>query len=227
MLNAADWAPVVLSLQVAVVATLFILPPAVGVAWLLSRPRLRGRLLLEVIVTAPLVMPPIITGYLLLLLLGRGGPVGAWLHNALGIDIAFTWIGAAIAAGVLAFPLTVRAIQISLESIDRRLEGSARTLGAGPWDTFFSVTLPLAAPGIVAGTLLGFARCLGEFGATIVLAGNIPGKTQTIPLAIYSAINSPGGEARAMTLLLISVALSIGALVFSQIMTSRKRRERR
>jgi molybdate transport system permease protein len=227
MLNAADWAPVVLSLQVAVVATLFILPPAVGVAWLLSRPRLRGRLLLEVIVTAPLVMPPIITGYLLLLLLGRGGPVGAWLHNALGIDIAFTWIGAAIAAGVLAFPLTVRAIQISLESIDRRLEGTARTLGAGPWDTFFSVTLPLAAPGIVAGTLLGFARCLGEFGATIVLAGNIPGKTQTIPLAIYSAINSPGGEARAMTLLLISVALSIGALVFSQIMTSRKRRERR
>jgi molybdate transport system permease protein len=227
MLNVSEWSPVLLSLQVAFFATLFMIPPAIGIAWLLSRPRLRGRLILEVVVTAPLVMPPVITGYLLLLLLGRNGPIGGWLRSVFGINIAFTWIGAAIAAGVLAFPLAVRAIQLSFEAIDRRLEGASRTLGAGPWDTFFSVSLPLAAPGIMAGLLLGFARCLGEFGATIVLAGNIPGKTQTIPLAIYSAINSPSGEGRAMTLLLISIGLSIGALVVSQIMTSRKRRERR
>lgn len=223
MLNAAEWAPVLLSFQVAILATLFIIPPAVAVAWLLARPRLRGRLLIETVVTAPLVMPPIITGYLLLLLLGRAGPVGGWLRSTFGIDIAFTWIGAAVAAGVLAFPLVVRAVQLSFESVDSRLEGASRTLGAGPWDTFFSVTLPLAAPGILAGALLGFARCLGEFGATIVLAGNIPGQTQTIPLAVYSAINTPGGEQKAMFLLLVSIALSIGALVVSQLSTRKKR----
>ncbi|HUX07006.1 MAG TPA: molybdate ABC transporter permease subunit [Acidobacteriota bacterium] len=226
MLNAAEWAPVFLSFQVAFIATLFIIPPAIAVAWLLSRPRLRGRLLIETLVTAPLVLPPIITGYLLLLLLGRGGLVGGWLHSTLGFDIAFTWIGAAVAAGVLAFPLVVRAVQLSFESVDRRLEGASRTLGASPWDTFFSVTLPLAAPGILAGSLLGFARCLGEFGATIVLAGNIPGQTQTIPLAVYSAINTPGGEQKAMFLLVISIALSIGALVISQLLTRKKRRAR-
>lgn len=216
-----EWAPILLSLQVAVVATLVTLPPAILVAWLLARPKLRGRLLLETLVTAPLVMPPLVTGYLLLLLLGRGGPVGGWLAETLGVNIAFTWVGAAVAAGVMAFPLTVRAIQISIEAIDRRLEGAARTLGAGRWDTFVSVTLPLAMPGIIAGGLMGFARSLGEFGATIVLAGNIPGRTQTIPLAIYSAINMPGGEARALGLLLVSVVLSIGALVVSQILTRR------
>lgn len=223
MLTATEWTPVILSLQVAIVATVAILPPAIGAAWLLSRPKLRGRLLLETLVTAPLVMPPLVTGYLLLLLLGRGGPLGGWLNQSFGIDIAFTWVGAAVAAGAMAFPLTVRAIQLSFESIDARLEGVSRSLGAGPWDTFRSVTLPLAAPGILAGSLLGFARCLGEFGATIVLAGNIPGKTQTIPLAIYSAINVPGGEARALALLLVSVALSIGALVISQLLTGKKR----
>jgi len=223
MLSATEWTPVILSLQVAIVATVAILPPAIGAAWLLSRPKLRGRLFFETLVTAPLVMPPLVTGYLLLLLLGRGGLLGGWLNQSFGIDIAFTWVGAAVAAGAMAFPLTVRAIQLSFESIDARLEGVSRSLGAGPWDTFRSVTLPLAAPGILAGTLLGFARCLGEFGATIVLAGNIPGKTQTIPLAIYSAINVPGGEARALALLLVSVALSIGALVTSQLLTRKKR----
>ena len=178
---------------------------------------------LEVIVTAPLVMPPLATGYLLLLLLGRGGPVGRWFHESLGVDIAFTWVGAAVASGVLAFPLMVRAIQIAFESIDRRLEGASRSLGAGRWDTFLSVTLPLALPGVAAGAMLGFARSLGEFGGTIVLAGNIPGRTQTIPLAIYTAINSPGGEGRALSLLLVSVALSVGALLFSGILTRRRR----
>ena len=223
MLTAADWAPVLLSLQVSVVATAAILPPAIWAAWLLSRPRLRGRALLEILVTAPLVMPPLVTGYLLLLLFGRGGAVGSWLSTTLGIDIAFTWIGAAVAAGVMGFPLAVRAIQVSFESIDRRFEGVARTLGASRWDSFLSVTLPLAAPGILAGTLLAFARCLGEFGATIVLAGNIPGKTQTIPLAIYNAINVPGGEGRALALLLVSVAFSIGALVISQLISRGRR----
>lgn len=226
MLTAADWAPVLLSLQVAVVATLVILPISVAIARLLAKPKFPGRFLLEIIVTAPLVMPPLVTGYLLLLLLGRGGPVGGWLHEAFGIRIAFTWVGAAVASGVLALPLVTRAIQISFESIDRRLEGASRTLGAGRWDTFFSVTIPLAAPGILAGALLGFARSLGEFGATIVLAGNITGRTQTIPLAIYTAINVPGGERRAFVLLAVSIVLSIGALVFSQIIAGRRRRRR-
>jgi molybdate transport system permease protein len=223
---AADWAPVILSLQVAFTATAVVLPLSIAAAWALSRPKFPGKFLLEVIVTAPLVMPPLVTGYLLLLLLGRGGPVGRWLQEAFGFQIAFTWVGAAVASGVLALPLVVRAVQISLESIDRRLEGAARTLGAGRWDTFFSVTFPLAAPGIAAGALLGFARSLGEFGATIVLAGNIPNQTQTIPLAIYSAINLPGGEGRAFLLLSVSIVLSIGALVVSQAI-SRRRRKRR
>ncbi len=223
MLSAAEWTPILLSLQVALVATAAGLPPAIAVAWLLARPRLPGRMALEVVVTAPLVMPPLATGYLLLLLLGRGGPVGRWLHESLGVDIAFTWVGAAVASGVLAFPLMVRAIQIAFESIDRRLEGASRSLGAGRWDTFRSVTLPLALPGVAAGAMLGFARSLGEFGGTIVLAGNIPGRTQTIPLAIYTAINSPGGEGRALALLLVSVALSVGALLVSGILTRRRR----
>ena len=224
MLSAADLAPIILSLQVAIVATAVVLPIAIATARLLAKPRFPGRLVLEIVVTAPLVMPPLVTGYLLLLLLGKGGPVGKWLHESAGIEIAFTWVGAAIASGVLAFPLVVRAVQISLESIDKRLQGTARTLGAGRWDAFFTVTLPLAAPGITAGALLGFARCLGEFGATIVLAGNIPGRTQTIPLAIYSAINVPGGEQRALLLLAVSVVLSIGALVVSHIVTRKSRR---
>ena len=226
MLSAADWAPILLSLQVAAVATAVALPLSVATAWLLSRFRFPGKFLVEVLVTAPLVMPPLVTGYLLLLLLGKGGVVGRWLHEILGFQIAFTWVGAAVASGVLAFPLMVRAVQVSLESIDRRLEGASRTLGAGRWDTFFSITLPLAAPGIAAGTLLGFARSLGEFGATIVLAGNIPGQTQTIPLAIYSAINVPGGENRAFLLLVVSIILSVGALVVSHILSGRSRRRR-
>ena len=226
MSPAAEWAPILLSLQVAFAATAAGLPPAIAVAWLLARPRLPGRIALEIVVTAPLVMPPLATGYLLLLLLGRSGIVGRWLHESFGIDIAFTWIGAAVASGVLAFPLMVRAIQIAFESIDRRLEGASRSLGAGRWDTFLSVTLPLALPGVAAGAVLGFARSLGEFGGTIVLAGNIPGRTQTIPLAIYTAINSPGGEGRALILLLISVVLSVGALLVSSILTRRRRRGR-
>lgn len=220
-MNGLDWAPIVLSLQVASVATLCALPPAVAVAWLLSRGRFRGRLLLESLVMAPLVLPPLVTGYFLLLLFGTGGPLGGWLLDVFGIRIAFTWVGAAIAAGVLAFPLMVRSIQLGFESIDPRLQGMARTLGARWFDSFFSVMLPLAWPSIASAVLIGFARGLGEFGATIILAGNLPGKTQTVPLAIYTAINTPGGERRALLLAGISVAFGVFALVVSHIQSGR------
>lgn len=210
--------PVILSLQVAVVATLFALPLSVAVAWILSRKQFKGKLLLESIVMAPLVIPPLVTGYLLLLLLGKNGFIGGFLFRTFGIHIAFNWTGAAVAAGVMAFPLMVRAIQLSLDSINSDLEKMARTLGARRSDTFRTITLPLIMPGIISATILGFARSLGEFGATIVVAGNMPGKTQTIPLAIYSAINRPGGEKVAMTLLLVSLVLSVVSLIISHYM---------
>jgi molybdate transport system permease protein len=221
--TAADWGIVALSLQVALAATAGALPIAVLVAWALARKRFPGKMLLDALVTAPLVMPPLVTGYLLLLLLGRNGLIGKWLYTTFGITIALTWVGAAIASAVLAFPLMVRSIQVAIEGIDPRLEAMSRTLGSGRLRTFMRVTLPLATPGLIAGILLGFARCLGEFGATIILAGNIPGKTQTIPLAIYSALNRPGGEGRVMALLLISLIISLGALIISYLFTGRRR----
>lgn len=222
--TAADMGIVLLSLQVALTATAGALPFAVLAAWALARKRFPGRMLLDALVTAPLVMPPLVTGYLLLLLLGRNGFVGKWLYDSFGFTISFTWVGAAIASAVLAFPLMVRSIQVAIEGIDPHLEGMSRTLGSGRLRTFMRVTLPLAAPGLIAGILLGFARCLGEFGATIILAGNIPGKTQTIPLAIYAALNRPGGEGRVMALLLISLAISLGAMLLSYLFTAGRRR---
>lgn len=209
---AEAWPAIALSLRVAAVAATASLPVGIAVAWLLARRRFPGRLALEAVVHAPLVLPPVVTGYLLLLLLGRGGPVGDLLERLVGGRIVFTWWAAVIAAAVVAFPLMVRAIRLSIEAVDPRLEQAARTLGAGPWRTFGLVTLPLARPGILAGWLLAFARGLGEFGATIMIAGNIPGRTQTMPLAIWSMTQRPGGERAAWTLVVASVLIALLAV---------------
>ena len=205
-----------LSLRVSSWAVAGSLPLAVAVALLLARGRFPGRTLLDGIVHLPLVVPPVVIGYLLLVLLGRRGIVGAWLEDTFGLTIAFTWRGAAIAAAVMAFPLMVRAIRLSVEAVDTGLEAAARTLGAGPGRIFLTITLPLIAPGILAGAVLGFARCLGEFGATITFVSNIPGETQTLPIALFSELQRPGGEAPALRLALIAVALAITALIASE-----------
>jgi molybdate transport system permease protein len=205
-----------LSLSVAAAAATAGLPVAVAVAWLLARRRFRGRLLLEAVVSCPLVLPPVVTGYLLLLLLGPQGPVGGVLERVFGVRIVFTWWAAVLAAAVVAFPLMVRAIRLSIEAVDPRLEQAARTLGAGPWRTFLRVTLPLSRPGLLAGWLLAFARGLGEFGATIMVAGNIPDRTRTIPLAIWSMAERPGGMAEARGLVIASILIAIAAMAAGQ-----------
>ncbi len=210
-----------LSLKVGVWAVLVSLPPGILLAWLLARTRFPGRTLLDGLVHLPLVLPPVVTGYVLLLTLGRRGVVGSWLHDAFGLTVAFTWRGAALASAVVAFPLLVRAVRLSLESVDRGLEDAARTLGAGPWRVFFTITLPLIVPGIAAGATLAFARSLGEFGATITFVSNIPGKTQTLPLALYSLTQQPGGEAGALRLCVISVVLGVAALAVAEIQARR------
>lgn len=210
-----------LSLKVATSAVLVSLPLGIFVAWLLARREFWGRTILNVAVHLPLILPPVVVGYLLLVLLGRRGPVGSWLFELFGITVAFTWEGAAIAAGVMAFPLMVRSIRLSLEAVDHRLEQAARTLGAWPSRVFFTVTLPLCLPGIVTGAVLAFARCLGEFGATITFVSNIPGETRTLPLALYSLLQTPGGEDSALRLVIISVALAMAALVCSEILARR------
>ncbi|MHA1113824.1 MAG: molybdate ABC transporter permease subunit [Alphaproteobacteria bacterium] len=216
-----------LSLRVAFWAVLGSLPFGILVAWLLARRRFPGRMLLDGFVHLPLVLPPVAVGYLLLVLLGRQGPIGAWLESWFGITLAFTWRAAAIAAAVMAFPLMVRAIRLSIESVDRGLEEAARTLGARPLAVFFSVTLPLSLPGVLAGTLLAFARSLGEFGATIMFAANIPGETRTLPLALYSVAQTPDGDGPALRLILISLALAMAALVFSEYLARRADRRLR
>jgi molybdate transport system permease protein len=214
---------VALSLQVALASVLASLPFAIGAAWLLARRTFPGKALFDALVHLPLVLPPVVVGYALLLLFGRHGPLGALLEP-LGITFAFRWTGAALAAAVMGFPLVVRAIRLSIDSIDPRLEGAARTLGAGPWRVFFNVTLPLAWPGLVTGALLGFARSLGEFGATITFVSNIPGETRTLPLAIYGATQSPGGDALALQLSLLAVLLSLAALAGSEWLVRRHAR---
>lgn len=216
-----EWQIVALSLKVGLVAVLGVLPPAFALAWLLARSRFPGRVLLDALVHLPLVVPPVVTGWLLLLVFGANGPAGRFFERWLGLIFVFRWTGAALAAGIMALPLMVRAIRLSLEAVDPRLEGAARTLGAGPWKTFVSVTLPLAMPGVLAGTVLGFARSIGEFGATITFVSNIPGETQTLPLAIYAALQVPGGDAVVLRLALISVALSLAALVASELLARR------
>jgi molybdate transport system permease protein len=191
------------------------------VAWLLARREFPGKLLLDGIVHLPLVVPPVAVGYLLLVTLGRNGAVGGWLYDWFGITLIFTWKGAAVAAGVMAFPLMVRAIRLSLEAVDQRLETAARTLGASPQRVFLSITLPLISPGILAGVVLAFARSLGEFGATITFVSNIPGQTRTLPLALYSVMQTPGGEDAAVRLVLISIALALAAIFASEIIARR------
>ena len=214
-------AAVKLSLRVAVWATLCSLPPGIAVALVLARGRFWGKMLLDGIVHLPLVMPPVVTGYLLLLLFGRQGPLGRLLAETVGIVFAFRWTGAALACAVMGFPLMVRAIRLSIEAVDRRLEEAAGTLGAAPAAVFAVVTLPLVVPGIVAGMILSFARSFGEFGATITFVANIPGETQTLPSAIFVLTQVPGGDAGALRLTLISIAVSLGALFAAEIMARR------
>lgn len=215
-LSPEEWAALRLSLKVALVATVVSLPLGIAVALLLARGRFWGRSALDALVHLPLILPPVVTGYLLLLAFGRKGPIGAWLEANFGIVFSFRWTGAALAAAVMGFPLMVRAIRLSIEAVDRRLEQAADTLGAGPALTFLLVTLPLALPGILAGMVLAFAKAMGEFGATITFVANIPGETQTLPTAIYTFTQAPGGDAAAMRLVLISVAVSVLALVLSE-----------
>ena len=202
-------------------AVLLTLPPAYALAWLLARRRFPGRLLLDAAIHLPLVLPPVVTGWLLLLLFGRAGPLGGWLEAQFGITLVFRWTGAALAAAVMALPLMVRAMRLSIEAVDRRLVEAARVLGAPPWRAFLSITLPLSAPGIAAGAMLGFARSLGEFGATITFASNIAGETRTLPLAIYSGLQLPGAEAQVTRLAVISIVLSIAALLASELLVRR------
>jgi len=210
-----EWIAVGLSLKVATLATASSLVPGLGVAWLLARRRFPGHAILDGLVHLPLILPPVVTGYLLLLTFGRRGAMGAWLAD-IGIVFAFRWTGAALACAVMGFPLMVRAMRLSIEAVDVRLEQAAATLGAAPFAVFLAVTLPLSLPGILAGAVLAFAKAMGEFGATITFVSNIPGETQTLPSAIYTLTQVPGGEAGALRLTLISVALSMTALVISE-----------
>lgn len=205
-------------------ATLVSLPPGIAVAWALARRQFPGKLWLDVLVHLPLVMPPVVTGYLLLLAFGRQGPAGAWLDNTLGFSFAFHWTGAALACGIMGFPLLVRSVRLSIESVDRGLEQAATTLGANPVWVLARVTLPLALPGILAGAVLSFAKALGEFGATITFVSNIPGLTQTLPGAIYTSIQLPEGEASALRLTGVAIALSVAALLASEWLARRLRR---
>ena len=210
-----------LSFQVALAAVGFSLPIAIFVAWVLARKTFPGKSFLDGFVHLPLILPPVVVGYLLLVGLGRNGIVGSFLFDTFGLTFAFTWKGAAVAAAVMAFPLMVRAIRLSLESVDQGLEQAARTLGANPLRVFATVTLPLASPGILTGAILGFARSLGEFGATITFVSNIPGETRTLPIALYTLTQIPGGEAGAFRLVVISVIVAFAALLVSEMMARR------
>ena len=216
-----DWTAVALSLRVAAVSTVIALPFGIIIAMLLARGSFWGKSLLDAVVHLPLVLPPVVTGYLLLISLGRRAPLGAFLADHFGIVFSFRWTGAAVACGVMAFPLLVRAIRLSIEAIDRRFEDAAATLGANRSWTFITVTLPLALPGIIAGMMLAFARALGEFGATITFVSNIPGETQTISAAIYSLIQVPGGDSDALKLVVISVVICVAALLASEWLAKR------
>jgi molybdate transport system permease protein len=210
-----------LSLWVASIGIAASLPVGVFVAYALARWRFPGKIFLDALVHMPLVLPPVVTGYILLILFGRKGPIGAWLEQAFGIVFSFRWTGAALAAAVMGFPLMVRAIRLSLESTDRRLEDASRTLGASRMTTFFFVTLPLALPGIIAGLVLAFAKALGEFGATITFVSNIPGETRTLPTAIYTFTQIPGGDAGAFRLAAVAMVIALAALILSEILARR------
>jgi molybdate transport system permease protein len=221
VLSPEEWGIVALSLQVGGVAVLATLPIAFALAYLLARGRFPGKVFLDAAIHLPLVVPPVVTGWLLLLAFAPAGPIGGWLQSWFGISVLFRWTGAAIAAGVMALPLMVRAMRLSIEAVDRRLEAAASTLGANRWRVFRTITLPLSLPGVIAGAVLGFARALGEFGATITFVSNVPGETETLPLAIYAALQRPGGEAMVLRLALMSVALSLAALIASELIARR------
>jgi molybdate transport system permease protein len=225
-LSPEEWEVLLLSLKVSGVAIAASLPVAFALAWVLARWRFPGKVLLDALVHLPLVLPPVVTGWLLLLALSPNAAVGRVLEQTLGLTFLFRWTGAALAAAVMALPLMVRAMRLSLEGVDPRLEQAARTLGAGRWRTFAHVTLPLCANGVLAALVLGFARSVGEFGATITFASNIPGETQTLPLAIYSTLQVPGAETQVARLAGISVVLSLGALVLSEWLAQRSGQEK-
>ena len=211
-----EWTAILLSLRIAIVATLVALPFGIAIAWLLARKDFWGKTLLDGIIHLPLVLPPVVTGYLLLISFGRRGPIGAFLADHFGIVFSFRWTGAALACGIMGFPLLVRPIRLAIEAIDRRLEDAAATLGASRLAVFATVTLPLALPGLIAGFVLCFAKALGEFGATITFVSNIPGETQTISAAIYTFTQVPGGDAAAGRLVLVAIVISLAALVVSE-----------
>jgi molybdate transport system permease protein len=220
-LSPEEWTAVRLSIKVATWAMVASLPAGVLVALLLARCQFWGKSVVNGIVHLPLVLPPVVTGYLLLLTFGRRGPAGAFLAEHFGIVFSFRWTGAALACAVMGFPLMVRAIRLSIEAVDRRLEAAAGTLGAGPLWVFATITLPLIAPGVIAGMILSFAKAMGEFGATITFVSNIPGETQTLPSAIYTFTQIPNGDAGALRLTLISVAISMAALIASEALARR------
>lgn len=218
ILTGEEWGALRLSLEVAGYAALGGLAAAVPCAWLLARTRFPGRVLVDALLHAPLILPPVVVGFTLLLLLGTQGPVGRWLDASLGVQLPFTTAGAALAAGVSAFPLMLRAVRLSIEGVDPRLEEAARSLGAGPWDRAFTIVLPLALPGLIAAAVVGFAAALGEFGAVITFAASIPGETQTLPLAIYAALQVPGGEDAAARLSAISFVAALAGLLLSELL---------
>ncbi|RPE03778.1 molybdate ABC transporter permease subunit [Candidatus Pantoea deserta] len=216
ILSDPEWQAVMLSLKVSSIAVLFSLPFGIFIAWILVRCRFPGKSLLDSIIHLPLVLPPVVVGYLLLIGLGRRGLIGQYLYDWFGFSFAFSWRGAALASAVIAFPLMVRAIRLALEAVDPRLEQAARTLGAGRWRVFFTVTLPLTLPGIIVGTVLAFARSLGEFGATITFVSNIPDETRTLPLAMFTLIETPGAEGAAARLCVIAIVLALLSLLISE-----------
>lgn len=220
-LSPEEWTAIFLSLRIAIVATVVALPFGIAAAWLLARKNFWGKSLLDGIIHLPLVLPPVVTGYLLLISFGRRGPIGAFLDQHFGIVFSFRWTGAALACGIMGFPLLVRPIRLAMEAIDRRLEDAAATLGANRLAVFATVTLPLALPGLIAGFVLCFAKALGEFGATITFVSNIPGETQTISAAIYTFTQVPGGHAAADRLVLIAIAISLVALILSEWLAKR------
>jgi molybdate transport system permease protein len=220
-LTPEEWSAVRLSLLVALTATIASLPFGVALGYLLARRQFLGKGVVETVLSLPLVLPPVVTGYALLVLFGRKGWLGWYLDEWFGLQLVFTWKGAALASAVMAFPLMVRAIRLAFAEVDIRLEQVARTLGAGRFDAFLTVSLPLARRGIIAGAVLAFARSIGEFGATIMIAGNIPGETRTIPLAIYNLINSPGGAEQSGRLVIMSIAIAAAALVLAEVLDRR------
>ncbi len=224
MLSEAEWQALTLSFKISATAVACALPFAVAAAWVLARGRFPGKALVDGIVHLPLVLPPVVMGYLLLVAFGTRGPVGGWLLETFGIRFVFSWTGAALAAAIVTFPFQVRAVRLALEAVDGGLLDAAATLGAGPLDRFWNVSLPLALPGVVAGAITAFAASLGEFGAIITFVSNIPGETRTLPLAIYTAIQSPGGETAAARLALLSIGLALAGLLLAEVAAARARR---